>query len=63
MHVLHFPAEAAAEMHDERGSTLDDPGNDTMQVTLDEVLSKAVDHEKDLDATLLPRTLVDEAQR
>ena len=25
-----FPVEAAAEMRDERGSTLDDPGNDTM---------------------------------
>ena len=43
-----FPAEAAAEMHDERGSMLDDPGNDAMQVPLDEDLSKAVDREKDL---------------
>ena len=31
-----FPAEAAAEMRDERGSTLDDPGNDAMQIHLDE---------------------------
>ena len=59
-----FPAEAAAEMRDERGSTLDDPGNDTMQVPLDEVLSKAVDREKDLlDAMPLPGTPVDEAER
>ena len=41
-----FPAEAAAEMRDERGCTLDDPGNDTMQVPPDEDLSKAVDREK-----------------
>ena len=41
-----FPAEAAAEMRDERGSTLDDPGNDTMPVPPDEDLSKAVDREK-----------------
>ena len=34
-----FPAEAAAEMCDERGSTLDDPGNDTMPVPLDEDLN------------------------
>ena len=52
-----FPAEAAAEMHDERGSTLDDPGNDTMPIPLDEDLSKAVDREKDLlDAMPLPGT-------
>ena len=57
-----FPAEAAAEMRDERGSTLDDPGNDAMQVPLDEDLSKAIDREKDLlDAMPLPGTLVDEA--
>ena len=43
-----FPAEAAAEMHDERGSTRDDPGNDTMPVPPDEDLSKAVDRERDL---------------
>ena len=59
-----FPAEAAAEMRDERGSTLDDPGNDTMPVPLDEDLSKAVDREKDLlDAMPLPGTRVDEAER
>ena len=59
-----FPAEAAAEMRDERGSTLDDPGNDTMPVPLDEDLSKAVDREKDLlDAMPLPGTPVDEAER
>ena len=59
-----FPAEAAAEMHDERGSTLDDPGNHAMQVPPDEDLSKAVDREKDLlDAMLLPGTSVDEAER
>ena len=59
-----FPAEAAAEMRDERGSTLDDPGNDTMPVPVDEDLSKAVDREKDLlDAMPLPDTLVDEAER
>ena len=59
-----FPAEAAAEMRDERGSTLDDPGSDTMPVPLDEDLSKAVDREKDLlDAMPLPGTPVDEAER
>ena len=59
-----FPAEAAAEMRDERGSTLDDPGNDTTPVPLDEDLSKAVDREKDLlDAMPLPGTPVDEAER
>ena len=59
-----FPAEAAAEMCDERGSTIDDPGNDTMPVPLDEDLSKAVDREKDLlDAMTLPGTPVDEAER
>ena len=59
-----FPAEAAAEMRDERGSTLDNPGNDTMPVPLDEDLSKAVDREKDLlDAMPLPGTPVDEAER
>ena len=59
-----FPAEAAAEMRDERGSTLDDPGNDSMPVPLDEDLSKAVDREKDLlDAMPLPGTPVDEAER
>ena len=42
-----FPAEAAADMHDERGSRLDDPGNDAMQVPQDDDLSKAVDREKD----------------
>ena len=58
-----FPAEAAAEMRDERGSTLDDPGNDTMPVPQDEDLSKAVDREKDLlDAMPLPGTPVDEAR-
>ena len=51
-----FPAEAAAEMRDERGST--------MPVPLDEDLSKAVDREKDLlDAMPLPGTPVDEAER
>ena len=51
-------------MHDERGSTLDDPGNDTMQVPLDEDLSKAVDREKDLlDAMPLLGTPVYEAER
>ena len=59
-----FPAEAAAEMRDERGSTLDDPGNETMPVPLDEDLSKAVDREKDLlDAMTLLGTPVDEAER
>ena len=59
-----FPAEAAAEMRDERGSTLDDPGNDTMPVPPDEDLSKAVDREKFLlDAMPLPGTPVDEAER
>ena len=59
-----FPAEAAAEMRDERGSTLDDPGNDTMTVPLDEDLNKAVDREKDLlDAMPLTGTPVDEAER
>ena len=59
-----FPTEAAAEMRDERGSTLDDPGNDTMPVPLDEDMSKAVDREKDLlDAMPLPGTPVDEADR
>ena len=59
-----FPAEAASEMRDERGSTLDDLGNDAMQVPLDEDLSKAVDREKDLlDAMSLPGTPVDEAER
>ena len=59
-----LPAEAAAEMRDERGSTLDDPGNDAMQVPLDEDLSKAVDREKDLlHAMPLPGTPVDEAER
>ena len=38
-----FPAEAAAEMRDEKVSTLDDPGNDAMQVPLDKDLSKAID--------------------
>ena len=51
-------------MRDERGSTLEDPGNDTMPVPLDEDLSKAVDREKDLlDAMPLPGTQVDEAER
>ena len=59
-----FPAEAAAEMRGERGSTLDDLGNDTMPVPPDEDLSKAVDREKDLlDAMPLPCTPVDEAER
>ena len=41
----------------QRGSTLDDPGNDTMPVSLEEDLSKAVDREKDLlDAMPLPGT-------
>ena len=58
-----FPAEAAAEMRDER-ATLDDPGNDAMQVPLDEDLSKAIDREKDLlDAMPLPGSPVDEAER
>ena len=58
------PAEGAAEMRDERGSTLDDPGNDTMPVPLDEDLSKAVDREKDLlDAMPLLGIPVDEAER
>ena len=35
-----FPAEAAEEMRDERGSTLDDPGNDTMPVPLDEDIDR-----------------------
>ena len=44
--------------------TLDDLGNDAMQVHLDEDLSKAVDREKDLlDAMPLPGTLFDEAER
>ena len=46
-----FLAEAAAEMRDERGSTLDDPGNDTMPIPLDEDLSKAVDREKERAGT------------
>ena len=51
-------------MHDERGSTLEDPGNDTMQVPLDEDLSKAIDRENNLlDAMPLPGTPVDEAER
>ena len=59
-----FPAEAAAEMRDERGSTLDDPGNDKMPVPLDEDLSNAVDREKDLlDAMPLRGTPIDEAER
>ena len=59
-----FPAEAAAEMCDERGSTLDDPGDDTAPVPLDEDLNNAVDREKDLlDAMPLPGTPVDEAER
>ena len=59
-----FFAEAAAEMRDVRGSTLDDPGNDTMSVPPDEDLTKAVDREKDLlDAMPLPGTPVDEAER
>ena len=59
-----FPVEAAVEMRDERGSTLDDPGNETMQVPLDEDLSKAVDREKELlDAMPLLGTPVDEAGR
>ena len=59
-----FPAVAAAEMRDERGSTLDDPGNDTMPVPLDEDLSKAVDREKDLlDAMPLPGTPVEAERR
>ena len=59
-----FPAEAATVMHDERGSTLDDRGNDAMQVPLDEDLSKAVDREIDLlDAMPLLGTPVDEAER
>ena len=33
-----FPAEAAAEMHDEGSPTLDDPGDDAQQVPLDEDL-------------------------
>ena len=58
-----FPAEAAAEMHDERIPTLDDPGNDAMQIPLDEDLRKAIDRERDLlDAVPLPGT-VDEAER
>ena len=59
-----LPAEAAAEMRDERGSTLDDPGDDAMQVPLDEDLSKGIDRENDLlDAMPLPGTPVDEAER
>ena len=59
-----FPAEAAAEMRDERGSTLDDPGNDAMPVPLHEDLSTAVDREKDLlDAMPLLGIPVDEAER
>ena len=59
-----FLAEEAAEMRDERGSTLDDPGNDMMPVPPDGDLSKAVDREKDLlDAMPLPGTPVDEAER
>ena len=42
----------------------DDPGNDAMQVPLDEDLSKAIDREKDLlDAMPLLGTQVDEAER
>ena len=59
-----FPAKAAAEMRDESGSTLDDLGNDTMPVPLDEDLSKAVDREKNLlDAVPLLGTPDDEAER
>ena len=59
-----FLVEAAAEMSNERGSTLDDLGNDTMPFPLDDDLNKAFDCEKDLlDAMLLPGTLVDEAER
>ena len=59
-----FPAEAAAEMHDERSPTLDDPGDDAQQVPLDEDLRRAIDREKDLlDAMLLPGIPVDEAER
>ena len=59
-----FPAEAAAEMHDEGNPTLDDPGDNAQQVPLDEDLRKAIDREKDfLDAMPLPGTPVDEAER
>ena len=53
-----FPAEAAAEMHDERSSTVDDPGDDAQQVPLDEDVRKAIDREKDfLDAMPLPPSM------
>ena len=59
-----FPAEAAAEMHDEESPTLDDPGDDALQLPLDEDMRKAIDREKDLlDAVPLPGTLVNEAER
>ena len=59
-----FPAEAAAEMHDEGSPTLDDPGDDPLQIPLDEDLCKAIDRERDLlDAMPLPGTPVDEAER
>ena len=60
-----FPAEAATEMRDERGSTLDDPGNDAMRIPLDEDLSWAIDREKDfLDCHACCLVLpVDEAER
>ena len=62
-HVLHFLLKPL-QMRDERGSTLDNPGNETMPVPLDEDLSMAVDCEKDLlDAMPLPGTPVDEAER
>ena len=62
--MLHFLLKPQQEMRDERGSTLDDPGNDTMPLPLDEDLSKAVDREKDLlDAMPLLGTPVDEAER
>ena len=59
-----FLAEAAAEMHDEGSATLDDPGDDAMQIPLDEVLRKAIDRERDLlDAMPLPGTPVDAVER
>ena len=62
--MLHFLLKPLQRCVTKEVSTLDDPGNDTMPVPLDEDLSKAVDREKDLlDAMPLPGTPVDEAER
>ena len=56
-----FPTEAASEMHDEGIPTLDDPGDDAMQILLDEDSRKAIDRERDLlGAMPSPGTPVDE---